>query len=65
VGNTNPGPPFPPATQAQLDRAAAEIFATIAAHVQLHADDLHTSPDALLRLVIEKAKRGLPPQRVR
>ncbi len=56
-------PQLPPPTQGQLDNAVAEIFATLAAHTQLHADELHTNPQALLRLVIQKAKRGLPPER--
>ena len=47
----------------QFDSAVAEIFATLAAHTQLHADELDTNPQALLELVIERAKRGLPPDR--
>jgi len=54
---------LPPTTTGELNSAAAEIFATLAAHVQLHADRLHADPNQMLRLVLIRAKDGLPPDR--
>jgi hypothetical protein len=53
-------PKLPKATQGELNAAAAEIFATVAAHCQLHADRLHEDPEQILRLVVQKAQGGLP-----
>ncbi len=50
-------------SQGELNSAAAEIFATLAAHVQLHADRLHADPNQMLRLVLIRAQNGLPPER--
>ena len=56
-------PKLPPPTQGQLDSAVQEIFATLAAHTQLHADELHIDRAQMLRLVMIKAQKGLPPDR--
>ena len=56
-------PKLPQASQGELNSAAAEIFATLAAHVQLHCDRLHADPNQMLRLVLVRAQNGLPSAR--
>jgi hypothetical protein len=56
---------LPQASQGELNSAAAEIFATLTAHVHLHADRLHADPAQMLRLVLIRAQNGLPPERSR
>jgi len=60
VDTATASPKLPEASQGELNSAAAEIFATLTAHVQLHAERLHTSPTEMLRRVMLRARNGLP-----
>jgi len=63
VDTATDAPKLQKATQGELNSAAAEIFSTLAAHVQLHADRIHADPAQMLRLVMVRAQNGLPPAR--